>query len=301
MKKKLHNVADRILKRIQRSSFYYRKYNNTLPPRINRTYTQYAQECRKHYESTHGKHHFDPSPIYTDGGMLIKNAFPADRAQQYVDQISDFIERNDEAVDYKDESGLSIGIKEPVQKLGIEILDVLRNPNVHAALLNFFKSNYRIEWATCYRSIPSDKIAGSWLWHSDSFPPHTCKLFLHLTEAKADTGATQLMNKEDTMAYRDAGYFGQQLDERYADLQDFAKEHGLPYRPFHNDAAAGDATILDQNFFHRAVAPRKAFRDIISFFFVPNILPWDEQLEKNGLGSLIIGKGGVPKDPHPKS
>ncbi|MBT4120377.1 MAG: hypothetical protein HOG89_03425 [Candidatus Peribacter sp.] len=299
MMKVLHTVADSVLKHIQRSRHYYRKYNNTLPPRINRTYVRYAAECKKHYKDLNGEQNFDISPLIVDGGTLVQNAFPAQRAKAHVDKISALIEQKDPSVDYKDASGLSIGIKQPLITLGEDLLDVLHTPAVNAALLNFFQSNYRIEWATCYRSVPSEAIAGSWFWHSDSFPPHTCKLFLHLTEAMEDTGATQLMNREDTMAYRDAGYFGQQLDERYADLQDFAKEHKLPYRPFHNDANAGDATILDQNFFHRAVAPRKAFRDIVSFFFVPNILPWYEQLERDGIDSLTIS--GVPKDPHPKS
>ena len=183
--------------------------------------------------------------------------------------------------------------------LGADILDVLRTPNVHETLLAYFRSHYRIQWITCYRSLPTAAVAGSWLWHSDSFPPHTCKMFVHLTEAKADTGATDLMNREDTMAYRRAGYFGQFLSERYADLQDFAKQHGLRYRPFHLDAEPGDATILDVNYFHRAVAPRTAFRDILSFYFLPSPISWEEELKREGVERITKRSLNVPKDPRP--
>ena len=267
---------------------------------MNRTYEAYTQECMAHYASLHGDTEFDPSPIFSEGGQLVQGALSSEVANAHVDKITHLIESNDSCVDRKDASGLSIGIKEPLVSLGANILDCLRSPSINTALLNFFHSNYRVEWATCYRSVPSQEIAGSWYWHSDSYPPHTLKMFLHLTPATAETGATEIMNREDTLAYRKAGYFGQQMDERLADLTDFAKKHNIPYRPHHFDAAAGDVTLLNSNFFHRAVAPRTNHRDIISFFLVPNILTWEEQIEKDGISSTIIPKGGVPKNPHPQ-
>jgi len=124
-------------------------------------------------------------------------------------------------------------------------------------------------------------------------------MFLHLTPATAETGATEVMNREDTMAYHGAGYFGQYRSEFKADLESFAKEHGLPYQPLHFDATPGDVTFLNMNFLHRAVAPRTGHRDIVSFCFLPNILPWEEQLEIDGIDSITIA-GGIQKDPHPK-
>ncbi len=294
----LHTFIDSVAKRIQRSPMYFERYNNTLDFKTNRVWTSYAHECMAAYKKENGAVDLPPSPLVNNAATLVHNAFPLEKAQLYSAKIGELIERKDPRVEESKKEGRSVHVDAPITTLGPGILDVLRSPEVHRQLLSFFRSHYRIQWATCYRSFPTEQVAGSWLWHSDSFPPYTCKMFLHLTKATTDTGATEFMNREDTMAYRRAGYFGQFLSERYADLQDFAKDKNIPYRPFHLDAAAGDATICDVSFFHRAVAPRADFRDIVSFFFVPNDVHWEKQLERDGLDSLSHRKASLPKDPH---
>lgn len=295
----LHTFADSVLKRIRRSPLYYQRYNNTLDLQTNLAYTRYTRECAAHYEQTRGPLNLPPSPVHENAAMLLRSVFPREKTLQYSARITELVTRNDPAVlRPKGEEHLSLRIKEPLRTLDTGLLDVLRSPEVHRALLQFFRGHYRIAWVVCYRSLPTQHVSSSWLWHSDSFPPHTCKMFLHLTSATAETGAMELMNRADTMAYRRAGYFGQHLGERFADLQEFAKHHNLPYRPFHFEANPGDATIFDMNFFHRAVPPRKDFRDVIQFFFLPNTIPWEEQLTRDGIDSVGgLAGGGFPKDP----
>ena len=296
MLKPLHSIIDVVLKRIQRSSMHYKRYNNTLDPRTNIAYSRFTRECSAVYAKENPGQILAPSPVYTEGMQLLKKVFPEQKATSYSEKITTLIEENNPDVVKKDPSGLSVSIQNPLVHLGNDLVDVLRNEEVNRGLEQFFGGYYRIKWVVCYRSVPCDRPASSWLWHSDSFPPHTGKLFLHLTETTAETGAMEIMNRTDTMAYRDAGYFGQNLDERYAGLEEFAKEHKLPYKPYHFDAMPGDATIFDMNFFHRAVAPRQKFRDVIQFFFLPSMIPWEKQLEKDGIENL--GKtGNVPKNP----
>ncbi len=279
---------------------YYERYNNTLDFTTNRIYTQYARECMTAYTAKHGTMDLPASPLVQNGAMIIKGALSAVKANACSAKITGLIERKNPSVEQSKKDSLSLHISDPLITLGADILDVLRSPEVHRNLLAYFRSHYRIHWVTSYRSLPTKAaVAGSWLWHSDSFPPHTCKMFLHLTKATADTGATDFMNREDTMAYRRAGYFGQFRGERYAELQDFARDHHLPYRPFHLDAAPGDVTICDVNFFHRAVTPRADFRDIVSFFFVPNPIHWEEQLALDGIQNISKRAAILPKNPHP--
>ncbi len=296
----IHKVADSVLKRIRRSSLYYGRYNNTLDFATNRTYTRYTKECRAAYVAKDGIMDLPPSPLCKNGAMLVKGALPTAKAIACTAKITELIEKKDPRIEQSKKDSLSLHLSDTLLTLGADILDVLRNPEVHQNLLAYFRSHYRIYWVTGYRSLPTTAaVKGSWLWHSDSFPPHTCKMFLHLTKATGDTGATDFMNLEDTMMYRRAGYFGQFQKERYAELQDFAKDHNLPYRPFHLDAAPGDVTICDVNFFHRAVTPRAAFRDIVSFFFVPNPIHWEEQLKLDGIENISKRAAILPKDPHP--
>lgn len=299
MLKLVHKIADSILGRIQRSPMYYKKYNNTAAPRVNLIYSRFARKCAEQYAKQNTGEALGASPVHTEGIQLLPKVFSEEKARSYSEKITALIDVNNSDIVEKDPSGLSIRIQHPMMNLGEDLLDVLRNPEVNRSLEQFFNGYFRIEWAMCYRSIPCDRPASSWLWHSDSYPPHTCKMFLYLTPANVDRGAMQIMNLEDTMAYRDAGYFGQNLDERYDNLEEFAKAKNIPYRPHHVDTQPGDATIFDMNFFHKAVAPKTQFRDVIQFFFLPSLIPWEDQLQQDGIEYL--GKlGNVPKDPRIK-
>lgn len=294
----LNKVADAVLKTIRRQPLYYQRYNNTLPLSINRRYVRYAKECADIYAIKHGPVTLPESDVQTQAATVVQGAFSREKATGYSQLLTKMIEEKHPNINHpKDYSDLQIRLRKPVEIYGKEIFDVFKHPEVHKVFLGFFRGDYRIEWLASWRTIPSDRKASSWLWHSDSYPPFTCKLFLHLTPVDGQTGATEFFSKEDTMAYRRAGYFGQYLDERYADLEEFAKANHLPYRPFHRDANPGDATIFNMNCFHRAVAPRAGFRDIIQFFLVPNPIPWDEQLQKDGYGNFDAKGGGYLNDP----
>ncbi len=294
----LHSLADAVLKRMYRSPMYFQKYNNTLDFRTNRAYEAYAKECAELYAKNHPGESLGASPFVENAATVAHGAFPKEKAIAYSQKITDLIEQNSPYVTRIAALGkLSIEIEKPLESLGADILDVLRAPEVDSQLRAFFRGYYRVESLGVSRSQSSPELTNAWLWHSDSFPPHTCNLFLHLTPADADRGATEFLNLEDTMAYRRAGYFGQHKSERLADLETFAKNHHLPYRPMHRDAEPGDATLFNMNFFHRAKAPKTEFRDIVHFFFLPSPIPWDEWLRRDP-GYLSREKSsGFPKNP----
>lgn len=296
MMKAVHTVADAILKKIRQSSPYYRHYNNNLQWKINRSYALYAKECRAQYAKNHDTNLLGPSPLKKDPAKIYKNAISPDTAKMLSNKITELIEQEHECVFRNAEHpDMQTVIKQPLDNLGEGILDVLHNEEVNKALLSFFKGYYSITAVSVFRSFPTKELINSWLWHSDCFPPHTCKLFVHLTRADAETGATDFMSVEDTMAYRKAGYFGLG-GERIKDIEGFAKDHNLPYRPFHIDAAAGDATVFNMNFFHRAVSPVTDFRDVVQLFFQPSPIPWDEDYKIHG-DSLRNPERGFAKDP----
>jgi hypothetical protein len=295
----LHTVADAVLKQIQRSPLYYKRYNNTLAYRINKTYTAYGQDCERQYAQTHTS--LPPSPLAEDPALHIPAVFPSEKAEALSAKIGKLIDRNDSCVfrPPREHGGGIAQIKQPLRILGTDILDTLYNSELDQALRRVLRGYYRIQGTAIWRTFPTEHAdRSSWLWHSDTYPPYTCKIFVHLTPVDPTSGATEFMNRSDTMAYRKAGYFGQYGQERRGDLDVFSKEHGLPYRTVQVSAQPGDATLFDQNYLHRAVPPHKNYRDIVQFLIVANPIPWHEQLERE-TERVLSAECDYPKDPRP--
>lgn len=293
----LHTIADAVLKRIHRSPLYYRRYNNTLDFNINKAYVTYARECAKRYAAQHGPVDLPPSPLENGEPFALRQVIPGGQARSLSSLTSDLIDRKDPRVIRPPTEKGMLQIQSPLKTLGLGILDTLRAPEMHRAMLQFFRGHYRLRGTAAWRTYPTDHANfHSWLWHCDTYPPHTCKIFLHLTPVTGETGATRFMNLEDTMAYRRAGYFGQYGEERLDDLETFAKEHGIPYRPFHVDAEPGDASVFNPNCLHRAVPPKHDFRDVVQLYLLPSPIPWEEAFERERERLMIAGCD-FPKDP----
>ena len=263
---------------------FYRRYNNVNGPFENSRYRRFAKRCRSLYAMQTGEL-LDPttSGIYTQGSVLVRNVFP----RAVMDELSREISRR-----FETKTGLLPGryghlysdIEHPVSGFAKVTLNIFKNPEVDRELKHYFGGWYRVEWLTAYRTVPTkEKLESAWLWHSDSSPSETCKVMVFLTDAGWDRGATEFMSREDTMLYRDKGYFGSHLHLRRSDLDVFAKEHNLPYRPFHHEAKAGDVMLFENNVFHRAIPPIKDYRDVVCFTMLPNTRPWDEQLKREGI------------------
>jgi hypothetical protein len=154
--------------------------------------------------------------------------------------------------------------------------------------MGYFGSYYRIEWLDCYRSFPTEEPRAAWLWHMDNVPIECMKVILYLTQADAQTGATQVLSVKDTRRLHGLGYFGIYDDERKAEIGG---------APLSLSMDRGDALCLDNNLLHRAVPPKYKYRDVATFLILPNRCPWHEQLEMDGLCALQSDPGGFPSHP----
>ncbi len=293
----IQKPLDRLAERARYWPIFYRKYNNVLGYTLNERFGSYARKCQAAYRQKTGEQ-LDPhaSELRKEGTMLVRNAFSREDALAISDEFSRRAQQDDGVIHGKNDA-LQVGLAKPVSTLNLKPLDVFKNPDVDRELRQYFGGYYRIMFTNSYRSFPTDKIEESWLWHTDSYPIYTCKLFLFCTDAGKDQGATQFMSREDTMQYRAAGYFGNITKDRLSDLEPFAKEHGLPYRPFQHEAAAGDVMLFENNGLHRAVPPKAGFRDVIAFGLLPSMRPWDEQLKLDGI-EKIEKATHFPKDPN---
>src|SRR3990167_8227317 len=174
----LNTAADAIIKRIHRSSFYYKKYNNTLSYRLNKLYIDYARECSQKYAAGHPGVTLAPSPITDTPAVAFRSVFSKEKARAISEKMGQLIDSQDPAAyfpPHKQGGGLMAEIRSPLKVLGTDTLEAFRDPAVHDALLRFFRGNYRIQGAAAWRSFATkEEDAVSWLWHSDTNPPFTC-------------------------------------------------------------------------------------------------------------------------------
>lgn len=268
----------------------FQKYHNTLGAAVNGRYQRYARHCRSHSSSE-----LDDSGVRSQGSVLVRSMMPEPTARALSQQITHLIAQSNSGHDGP-AAQLMRKVENPISALGRGVVDIFYSDILDQQIRGFFGSHYRIQWLDCYRSLPTTSVSHSWLWHSDNVPSETLKVMLHLTDAGREQGATQFMSVEDTLAYYRAGYRGHRAN-RLEDLEGFARQHDLPYRPFHHDAKAGDVMLFLNNTLHKAVPPRAGYRDVLTYLLLPNPIPWDQQLEHDGLAAVESQPGGYPREP----
>lgn len=190
-----------------------------------------------------------------------------------------------------------IGIKNPLSLLGDTVINIFDSPELNEQICRHFGGFYKIAWLDCYRTVPSNVRKQAWLWHSDNVPVGLLKVQVLLTDANRDTGAIEILPRSQTLAFRKAGYFGDIVSERLADLTDFAKRHNIEFSPVCVEAKAGDVLLFDNNDLHRANPPKRNFRDALTILLVPSATPWREAYQLSGKAAVEQKPGGYPLYP----
>ncbi|SMP47759.1 Phytanoyl-CoA dioxygenase (PhyH) [Neorhodopirellula lusitana] len=290
----LQNVARPFLRWYASRPEQFDRYHNKLGPIVNGTYRDYTLECRANYSCP-----CDEEGVRRQGSILVKNVLETETADRLSSTMSERIDADPNSVQ-ESTSKLMRSVHKPVRSLGKEVIDIFHNPTLDQRIREYFGCYYRIEWLSCYRSLPTQEVSHAWLWHSDNVPCDTLKVMLHLTDAGEQQGATRFMSLDDTSAYYRAGYRGSRK-QRLEDLSSFASKNGLPHRPFHHDAKAGDVMLFLNNALHKAVPPQHDHRDVLNYLLIPNPIPWHQQLAIDGIDAIDSNPGGYPDNPRPSS
>ena len=264
----------------------FAKFRNTLGPILNGRYQRYAQKCCVLTDDN-----VDDEGVRSRGSVLVKNVMPRATSLSLSQQMGDEIVSANSASSER-ATHLMRKVPTSISKLGRPVVDIFHGEELDRKIRGVFGSHYRIQWLDCYRSLPATDVSSSWLWHSDNVPAEALKVMLHLTDAGVDQGATQFMTMGDTLAYYKAGYRGP-TSKRVEDLQSFAGAHDLP----HHDAQAGDVMLFLNNALHKAIPPQKEYRDVLTYLLLPTPIPWDEQLEQDGIETVESNPGGYPRMP----
>lgn len=272
------------------STTQFARHGNALGPIVNGRYRKYADRC--HQSGQPGR---SSTGVRKEGSVLIKSCLDGVAALELSDTVSSIIEQEHQEC-LSDTPPMMQRIANPVTRLGRSVIEIFNDPTLRTPIESYFGCHFRVQWLDCYRSYPTQTVSQSWLWHSDNVPSETLKVMLHLTGADKSRGATQFMTYDDTIEYYRAGYHGHTAN-RVDDLEAFAGSHGLPYRPFCHEAAPGDVMLFNNNALHKAVPPKDVHRDVLTYLLLPNPIPWDQQLQRDGIASIEDNPGGYPVRP----
>lgn len=269
-------------------------FNNSLSPIINLRYQQFADKCRKKSVVHLANQYAQPLPITAP--VHLKNIMHEDVAKQLSQRITDRVVEQ-QSLTVEAENPVFIGIKKPITLLGEAVIDIFDHPELDAQIMRHFGGFYKIAWLDCYRTVPSEVRKQAWLWHSDNVPIGLLKVQLLLTDANRERGAIQILTREQTLAFRKAGYFGDIVSERLAELDRFAQEHNIPFSPICAEAKAGDVLLFDNNDLHRANPPQRDHRDALTILLMPSAVPWRTAYQAVGKAAIEESPGGYPLYP----
>lgn len=269
-------------------------FNNSLSPVINLRYQKYAEQCRKQAKLSCGQFSDAPDPITEP--QHIRQIIPASMACELSQRISKRIAAQ-QSLMVESDNPVFIGIKNPLSLLGDAVIDIFDSPELDDRIRRHFGGFYKIAWLDCYRTVPSDVRKQAWLWHSDNVPAGLLKVQVLLTDASRNTGAIEILPRSQTLAFRKAGYFGDIVSERLAELSDFAKQHNIDFSPNCVEAKAGDVLLFDNNHLHRANPPKQDFRDALTILLFPSAIPWREAYQLSGKAAVEHKPGGYPLYP----
>ena len=156
---------------------------------------------------------------------------------------------------------------------------------------HFFGSHFKIYSVSFYRTIPSPaRPESSFLWHFDNVPDQEIKLMVYLDQVHEDTGAFRFKNRALSEKLRKQGFWHRKNYPKVAPLLDDTSTTVCV------EGAPG-TTILFENgrVAHKATAPRRLHRDIVTFVIIPSLIPWREHFARNR--HLLSTNAGVCKNP----
>jgi hypothetical protein len=179
-------------------------------------------------------------------------------------------------------------------------------------LMNYFGCNYRIHYATLFKSLPTEgEPSGSQMWHSDAGPGSCVNLGFFLHDTDQHSGVTEILPWPESLEI----YMGQFKATRtglellgkgagkekmryvfnsYYESEIAAKHSGKVAKPY---GAAGMVVPFLNNTLHRGGYPHPKFgktRYAIVFHFYPSAEPIDYSVyDRQG----IAKRSPYPKDP----
>lgn len=251
-----------------------------------KTYSEHYLECRKKYQETYNLNELPNIDFLYNFTAFTAHPSKDNDILQFEDDYTEII--NTMATDLgnrftiKSEcwfppgldvnKDFAIRIKDIWSIKGAEEFCQRIIPQLEEKL---FGSHVFVEGLYAYRNVyKSSDARSSWVWHYDNHPKETIKVMVYLTDVVEESGAFEVMQKEDGSLLKfettrvdhkkwsniNTRIEGSQLDNI----------RNLGFEPKKVLGDKGTICVFDNNIIHRASIPQEGFyRDAIVFMIRP--------------------------------
>lgn len=275
-------------------------FNNSLSIKINILYFLHYLFCRffsknlklsKKDKLIHREKSLD---LVNKGFTKIKNVFSIKEIKEINSSINKSFKDKTKTLK---EDYYHFNLTNPITKNKIKLKKILNNDEIKNIISNYYKTYFKIQWVDCYRTFPSNQLYTSWLWHTDNHPTKCLKLMLLLTDQNEESGAMKFINLESSKQIKKKGFIGKKISERVKSFLKFKKIHNLNFKEISFSGKAGDMYIFNANCFHKAIVPKKKYRDISTMFVLPHYFDFNEVFNKSIESKLEKRKTGWMLNP----
>jgi len=171
-----------------------------------------------------------------------------------------------------------------------EIIDLLHG-QITAIIESYYRSHYKLYNVSFYRTVPYvGEQESSFLWHFDNSPDEEIKLMIYLDDVSEETGAFRFKNIETSERVRRMGFWHR---TDYAVVQTILDD---PSTTMIAEGRPGTAILFRQGrVVHKATAPRRSHRDVVTMVVIPSVIPWRDHFARNR--HLLSTNAGLCKNP----
>jgi hypothetical protein len=252
-------------------------------------HTLHHEICQKIYRESKGAPPADgDSTLATRGVVDLPKRISGDLAKKLSGLATEMLgmmqQKPGAAASAPDEANTAVEIPNHMASLFIDLLPLIFAPNVERVLESYFRSYFRLDHCTLYRTHPVSVSQGSFLWHRDLAPMGQVHIMLYLTDAGEESGSTEFLDLADTRRMAESGYAFADIDHRLDDLGPLLKPGDPPLdiiRP--RPAAGGGIMFAASRCLHRGRVPKRAFRDVFLLVLLPSTIPWRTDAEDFGV------------------
>jgi len=271
--------------------FRIARFGNNHSWLINHRYKTYHRQAIKAFRPSESKEVWDGiaeqvEQFRKDGFLVISSPLNTPEGNLLKLKVDRLFEGESETVQVS--SGL-IRLVDGAEQLP-EVARLLRG-RVEQILEAYFGSHFKLYTMSFYRTIPDEcEPSSSFLWHFDNTPDEEVKLMIYLDEVREETGAFRFKNQATSEQARARGFWHR--DDYDCARSIFEDESSTVIA----EGVPGTIVLFRQGrVVHKATAPIRDHRDVVTMVITPSVIPWREHYARNK--HLLSTNSGLCKNP----
>lgn len=261
---------------LQRKKMQLRLFGNSLAFHVNFMY--FLQHCisrlfSKNLQVSDSTHKKRASELKRDGFTKA--------AQVNVDKISEIV--NDYFQKNPVTEGMGIMDRKASAVLAPYICEALSGP-VESVINSYYGSHFQFYWITVtrYQGAISEKLDGSFYYHTDDNPKSLMKVFFYLQDTTESNSAFRTFNYETSQELFNQGFISCETALRM-ESQKFITPELEREKLQVLEGKKGTVLFFDNNLVHRAAEPKVHYRDTINIEIYPHYKRFNEEAVRKAL------------------